>query len=113
MLRDVVEVGVMARVMAEGGGSSCGMINLDKLLNVHSPALRDALHDSVQSSLSASQLQDIVVTVDDVFQAIRLLKKGKSDDLGLFSEHLKYAGLAIADSLASFLTACLKHGFLP
>ena len=87
--------------------------NLDKLLNMHSPALRDALHDSVQSSLSASQLQDVVVTVDDVVQAIRLLKKGKSDNLGLSSDHLKYACLAIADSLAPFFTACLRHGFLP
>ena len=62
--------------------------------------------------MSASQPQDVAVTVDDVVQAIRFLKKGKSDVVGLSSELLKLAYLAIANSLPPFFTACLRHGFL-
>ena len=69
------------------------------------------MHTSIKSSL-ACQLQDIAVSDDDVIQAIHLLKSGKSDSLGLSSEHLKYACPAIVDGLSIF-TACLRHGFLP
>ena len=54
-----------------------------------------------------------MITFDDVVQAIHLLKKGKSDVMGVSSEHLIHACPAIADSLVSFFTACLRHGFLP
>ena len=49
---------------------------------------------------------------DDVLQDISNLKNGKSDNLGLFSEHLRYAGPVIADDLAIFFTACFRHGYL-
>ena len=68
------------------------------------------MHASIRSSLSACQLQDIAVSDDDIIQAIHLLKSGKSDILGLSSEHLKYACPAIVEGLS---TACLRHGFLP
>ena len=35
------------------------------------------------------------------------------DNLGLFSEHLRYAGPVIAGDLAIFFTACFRHGYLP
>ena len=82
-------------------------------MNTHSPSVRDSLQHSIQSSLSTTQLQDIVVTEDDVVQAIHLLKKGKSDSQNLFSEHLKYACPVIAVYLACFFTACFRHGFIP
>ena len=71
------------------------------------------MHASIRSSLSACQLQDIAVSDDDIIQAIHLLKSGKSDILGLSSEHLKYACPAIVEGLSIFFTACLRHGFLP
>ena len=86
--------------------------NLRSLLNTHSPSVRNSLQHSIQSSLSTTQLQDIVVTEDDVVQAIHLLKKGKSDSQNLFSEHLKYACAVIAVYLAYFFTACFRHGFI-
>ena len=52
---------------------------------MQSPARQDSLHDDIQSSISASWLQDIVVHVDDVVQAIHVLKKGKFDDQCMFS----------------------------
>lgn len=64
--------------------------------------MTSSMTDSIQSSLSASQLQNNKVNVDNVVQTIHWLL-----------EHLKYACLAIGDSLASFLTACLWHIFSP
>ena len=57
--------------------------------NTHSATLRDTMHASIRSSLSACQLQDIAVSDDDIIQAIHLLKSGRSESLGLSSEHLK------------------------
>ena len=87
--------------------------NISNLLNTRSPTLRDTMHASIRSSLSACQLQDIAVSDDDIIQAIHLLKSGKSDSLGLSSEHLKYTCPAIVEDLSIFFTACLRHGFLP
>ena len=83
------------------------------LLNTHSPALRDSLYDTLQSSVSTSQLQDVVVTCEDVIKAIHRVKSGKFDSDGLSSEHLRFACPVIADSLASLFTACLRHGYMP
>ena len=82
------------------------------LLNTHSPALRDSLYDTLQSSVSTSQLQDVVVTCEDVIKAIHRVKSGKFDPDGLSSEHLRFACPVIADSLASLFTACLRHGYM-
>ena len=69
------------------------------LLNTHSPALCDFLHDTPQHSLSTSQLQDVVVTCEDVIQAIHRVKSGKLDSDGLSSEHLSFACPVIAGFL--------------
>ena len=83
------------------------------LLNTHSPALRDSLYDTLQSSVSTSQLQDVVVTCEDVIKAIHRVKSGKFDSDGLSSEHLRFACPVISDSLASLFTACLRLGYMP
>ena len=84
--------------------------NMHNLLNTHSPTLRNSMSASIKSSISTTQLQDIKVSSHD---AISNLKNGKSDSLGLFSEHLRYAGPVIAGDLAIFFTACFRHGYLP
>ena len=66
------------------------------LLNTHSPALCDFLHDTPQHSLSTSQLQDVVVTCEDV---IHWVKSGKLDSDGLSYEHLSFACPVIAGFL--------------
>ena len=68
---------------------------------------------SIKSSMQACQFQDIMVTDDDVIQAIASLTNGKSDSLDLYSEHLKYACPIIVEDLSIFFTACFRHGFLP
>ena len=84
--------------------------NLRTLLNTHSTSQRDSLYTSLVSSVSSLDLKDIVVIDEDVIQAIHCLKSGKSDDANMFSEH---ASPVIAGSLASFFTACLRHGYMP
>ena len=59
------------------------------LLNTHSTSQCDSLYTSFVLSVSSL---DIVVTDEDVIQAIHCLKSGKSDDANnMFSEHFKYA----------------------
>ena len=65
------------------------------------------------SSLSNTQLQDVLVSVDEIFKVIGILKSNKSDESGVSSEHLKFAMPVIAESLASFFTAILRHGCMP
>ena len=63
--------------------------NMHNLLNTHSPTLQNSMSASIRSSISTAQYQDIRVSSDNVLQAIFNLKNSKSDNLGLFSEHLR------------------------
>ena len=89
-------------------------LRLRNLLNIHSPSSRDSLYDSLNLSLSDSQLQDIVVTEEDVMPAIvHSFKTGKVDSDGVSSQHLKLAAPVIASTFVSLVTACLRHGYMP
>ena len=46
-------------------------------------------------------------------KALCELKKNKSDACGVSSEHLLYASSAIAEPLAIFFTAIMRHGYIP
>ena len=64
-------------------------------------------------SLSVSEVQEVTVTEDDVFEAIHLLKPRKCDPVTLYSEHLRHACPAISEHLACLFTSCLRHGYMP
>ena len=85
---------------------------LSTILNTHSPVSRDSLLNSIQMSLSVSEVQEVTVTEDDVFEAI-LLKPRKCDSVTLYSEHLRHACPAISEHLACLFTSCLRHGYMP
>ena len=54
------------------------------------------------------------VSADNItFEVIGNLKSNKSDGSGVSSEYLKFAVPVIAESLAAFFTAVLRHGYLP
>ena len=68
----------------DGVSGPCHIANLfgsklDVTLNTHSSASRDSLLSSIQSSLSASHLSSVAFSEDDVFEAICLLNRNKSD----------------------------------
>ena len=69
--------------------------------------------NSIQMSLSVSEVQEVTVTEDDVFEAILLLKPRKCDSVTLYSEHLRHACPAISEHLACLFTSCLRHGYMP
>ena len=105
-------------LVIDGVSGPCHIANLfgsklDVTLNTHSSASRDSLLSSIQSSLSASHLSSVAFSEDDVFEAICLLKRNKSDACGVFSEHLMYSSAVIANPLAIFFTAILRHGYMP
>ena len=82
-------------------------------LNTHSINSYDNLSSSeVTSSLSNTQLQDVLVSVDEIFEVFGNLKSNKSNESGVSSEHLMFAMPVIAESLA-FFTAILRHGYMP
>ena len=82
-------------------------------LNKHSSSSRDTLHISIQSSLTESQRNAVDISGDDVLEALCQLKKNKSDACGVSSEHLMFASPAIAEPLAIFFTAILRHRYMP
>ena len=71
------------------------------------------MHGSIKFSLLAAHIKDARVSPEDVMEAINHLKNGKSDGLGLFSEHLKHACPVIVNDLSLFFTACFRHSYLP
>ena len=51
------------------------------------------------------------MSTDDVLSAIESLKPGKTDSDHVSSYHLKYAVPVIVESISSFFTAILHHGY--
>ena len=63
--------------------------------------------------LLSIHLSSVAFSEDDVFEAICLLKRNKSDACGVLSEHLMYSSAVITNPLAIFFTAILRHGYMP
>ena len=70
------------------------------------------MYTTIQSSLTEGQLNAVYIS-DEVMEALRLLKRNKSDACGVSSEHLLYASSVIAEPLAIFFTAIMRHGYMP
>ena len=85
----------------------------DSLLNTHSSSLHDSIHSFIQASMNSDDLIDVHFSDVEVLQAISKLKSHKSDCGGVCSEHLKLAAPAISNSLATFFTSVVKHGYMP
>ena len=85
---------------------------LNSRLNTHPGISANAFH-SFDSSLFASQLSEVNVSVEDVLSVLESLKPGKTDSDRVSSNHLKFALPVIAESVASFFTAILRHGYMP
>ena len=84
------------------------------VLNKHSTSSSQTIPSAtIQSSLTESHLSAIIVSYDQITEAISLLKSRKSDAFEVTSEHLKYASPVIANVLSSFFTAILRHGYMP
>ena len=85
---------------------------LSSRLNTHPGLSADDLH-SFDTSLLEYQLSEVKVSTDDVLSAIESLKPGKTDSERVSLYHLKYAVPVIVESIASFFTAILHHGYMP
>ena len=86
--------------------------NICRLLNTHSPALRNSMLASTKSKLTANELTGMSMSEDEVYDAVSSLKNRKTDSLGLSSEHLKYACPVIVHDLSAFFTACFRHCYI-
>ena len=86
---------------------------LHSLLNTHSGISSDDLNILLDSSLSDSQISEVIVSDEDVLSAIHSLQSGKTDFDHVCSNHLKFAAPSIADSLASLFSTILCHGYMP
>ena len=66
------------------------------------------------ANMLESQLNAVDISEGDVLEALTCqLKKNKSDACGVSSEHLVFASPAIAEPLAIFFTAILRHEYMP
>ena len=86
---------------------------LEKVLNTHSAASRENIAVCLSSSLSTDQLAGVVVTEDEVMDAISSLKPLKSDASGISSELLQSVTPVVSECLAALFTAILRHGYMP
>ena len=86
---------------------------LQGLLNTHSSSLQHTLLQALNISLSLDHLSTVHVPIDDVLNAIHLIKPNKVDSAQLSAEHLRYSALSIAGPLSAFFTAVLSHGYIP
>ena len=87
-------------------------IEFGALLNKSSSS-QYSLLTSVQASLTVSHLSSVIVSEDDIPDAIYQLKTHKSDAFGVTTKHLKFAVPVITKHLSSFLTSILRHGYMP
>ena len=83
------------------------------LLNRHQSSSCQSLFAEIQSTLTPSHISSLSFSENQVAIAISQLKLHKSDAHGICSEHIKLASPVIADSLASFFTAAVRHGYMP
>ena len=88
-------------------------LQVDSLLNTHSSSLHDSFHSFIQVSMNSDDLIDVHFSDVEVLKAISKLKSHKFDCGGVCSEHLKLAAPAISNSLATFFTSVIKHGYMP
>ena len=87
--------------------------NIQALLASNDTADRSFLSSAVHSSLSVHDLDDISVSVDTVFAALSKLKPSKKETTTLSSDHFIKSSSVIAPFLASFVTALLRHCYMP
>ena len=87
--------------------------NIQALLVSNDTADRSFLSSAVHSSLSVHDLCDISVSVDTVFAALSKLKPSKRENSTLSSDHFIKSSSVIAPFLASFVTALLRHCYMP
>ena len=83
------------------------------LLNRHQSSSCQSLFAEIQSTLTPSHISSLSFSENQVAIAISQLKLHKSDADGICSEHIKLASPIIAESLASFFTAAVRHGYMP
>ena len=82
------------------------------LLNKHSSSSNSIL-DSIQCSLTDSHLRSILITPEQVLEALSQLKPDKTDPTGVSSKHLLYGSSVLAVPLSALFTSILRHGFMP
>ena len=82
------------------------------LLNKHLSSSNSIL-DSIQCSLTDSHLRSILITPEQVLEALSQLKPDKTDPSGVSSKHLLYGSSVLAVPLSALFTSILRHGFMP
>ena len=84
---------------------------LHSRLNMHGGITTEALNNL--GSSCDGKLEEVTVALDDVLGALGSLKRGKTDFDRVSTYHVKYALPVIAEHVAQFFTAILRHGCMP
>ena len=97
-----------------------GLSSPDHLSRLFSAKLQDILNSqdchyltSLSASLSAADLNGLIVSEECIDGAFAHLKSGKSDGTSILSDHLIHALPAVRKFLAFLFTSILRHGYMP
>ena len=74
------------------------------------PSSRNSILDSIQCSLTDSHLRSILITPEQVLEALSQLKPDKTDPTGVSSKHILYGSSVLAVLLSGLI---LRHGYMP
>ncbi len=74
----------------------------------------EEINDFIQTNCQHYEDKDWIVTTEDILEAIKCLKTGKSDgDEGLVSNHLLMNCEEVKVQLGKLITAINTHGYQP
>ncbi|CAL4169330.1 unnamed protein product [Meganyctiphanes norvegica] len=94
-----------------------GADEIGKLWKNHFEGLFNCLQKFDNSSVPytiTSSFNDLKVTTDEVFDAMKKLENNKSSGAdNIYAEHIKYASKSLVPLISICFTACFVHGFLP
>ena len=87
--------------------------NLPRNLNEFLKCSSTSFYSSLQSSVTDTLVSEVYFSEEDVVVAIHELNPRKYDAGGVCTEHLKFASSVISESLATFFTSAVRHGYMP
>ena len=99
-------------VFGDNGIADLWASKLQGLFCSQSTAARIDLYAEVIECVSSSELSDMTVSSISVLECLGHLKRNKSDGSALSSDFFIHSAPVIADSLASFFTSVLRHGYM-
>ena len=100
-------------VSGDNGITELWASKLQGLFSSQNTAACNEFYAEVSQCISPSILADVTVSSATVVECLGHLKHNKSDGSALSSDFFIHSAPVLADSLASFFSSVLRHGYMP